>query len=117
MNVRAGPESGARILLQVNRDEPAVELGREGDWVRVRLPDRDTAGWIHGSLLTTVGQPAAAGAPAASPPARPRREPAPAAARAAPAPPARARPGRGGSAAAVDPQRRRRSTRFRESVT
>jgi Bacterial SH3 domain len=71
VNVRARPESGAPILRQVNRDEPVIELGREGDWVEVRLPDRDTQGWIHGSLVSTVeGQPvAAAAAPVAPGPA------------------------------------------------
>ena len=58
VNVRAGPQSGAQVLLQVHRAEPAVEVAREGDWVRVRLPGRDTVGWIHGSLLA-----AAEGAP------------------------------------------------------
>ncbi|MCC2662931.1 MAG: Bacterial domain [Geminicoccaceae bacterium] len=70
VNVRARPESGAPILRQVNREEPVIELGRAGDWFEVRLPDRDTRGWIHGSLLTTVeGQPVAAAA--ATPPAAP----------------------------------------------
>jgi uncharacterized protein YgiM (DUF1202 family) len=54
VNVRAGPGADAPILRQVNRDDQAVELARQGDWVQVRLPDRDTLGWIHGSLLATV---------------------------------------------------------------
>ena len=69
VNVRARPESGAPILRQVNREEPVIELGRAGDWVEVRLPDRDTRGWIHGSLLTTGDGPLAAAA--APPPAAP----------------------------------------------
>lgn len=70
VNVRARPQSGAPVLLQVHRQEPAVELTREDDWVQVRLPERDTVGWIHGSLLgvttaapqptTIVPQPTAA---------------------------------------------------------
>jgi hypothetical protein len=60
VNVREGPQSGATVMLQVHRHEPAVELAREGEWVRVRLPDQDTEGWIHGSLLA----PADGAAPA-----------------------------------------------------
>jgi Bacterial SH3 domain len=71
VNVRAGPESNAPILRQVDRDAEAVELARQGNWVQVRLPDRDTVGWIHGSLLATVvSRPAvevAAPAPLAAP--------------------------------------------------
>jgi hypothetical protein len=71
VNVRAGPESNTQILRQVDRDEQAVELARQGDWVQVRLPDRDTVGWIHRSLLATVvSRPAAevaAPAPLAAP--------------------------------------------------
>lgn len=64
VNLRGGPGSDAAILRQVNRDDQAVELARQGDWVQVRLPDRDTIGWIHGSLLATVvRRPAAPAAP------------------------------------------------------
>jgi hypothetical protein len=54
VNVRAGPGSDAPVLRQVDRDQQALELARQGDWVQVRLPDRDAVGWIHGSLLATV---------------------------------------------------------------
>ena len=54
VNVRAQPQAGAPILLQVHRPEPAVEVAREGDWVRVQLPERDTVGWIHSSLLAAA---------------------------------------------------------------
>jgi len=57
VNVRAGPQSGAPVLLQVHRPEAAVEVAREGDWVRVQLPDHDIVGWIHGSLLAAEGAP------------------------------------------------------------
>lgn len=75
VNVRASPQSGAPILLQVHRSEPAVELAREGDWVRVRLPNHDTVGWIHGSLLSAAGgeplPPSDAAAATAPPPQAP----------------------------------------------
>jgi hypothetical protein len=81
VNVRARGEAGAPVLLQVNHNAAAVELGRKGDWVEVRLPDRDAEGWIHDSLLSAVAGPSrpaaeeaggagpAAPAPAAAPPA------------------------------------------------
>ncbi len=71
VNVRLRPEAGSTILLQVNRNAAAVELGRKGGWVEVRLPDRNAEGWIHGSLLSAANgasRPAAtaAAAPSAS---------------------------------------------------
>jgi hypothetical protein len=72
VNVRAEPRSGAPILLQVHQPERAVELVREGDWVRVQLPDHDTVGWIHGSLLAAAegaAPPRLGGDRAAAPPA------------------------------------------------
>jgi uncharacterized protein YgiM (DUF1202 family) len=79
VNVRAGPGSDAPILRQVNRDDQALELDRQGSWVQVRLPDRDTVGWIHGSLLATVvsrpaaevAEPAPVAAPQPQAPAAP----------------------------------------------
>jgi hypothetical protein len=112
VNLRSRPEAGAPVLLQIYRDESAVELAREGDWVRVRLPERDTAGWIHGSLVTRAdGQPSTQpavpavpvqpNAPAASAPA-----PAPAAtipARPAPATPTEPAPPAGPATSAEGP--------------
>ncbi|HEX5795908.1 MAG TPA: SH3 domain-containing protein [Geminicoccaceae bacterium] len=130
VNVRARPESGAPILRQVNREEPVVELGRQGDWFEVRLPDRDTRGWIHGSLLTTVdGQPVAAAAatppaapagPATAPQAAPRSAPQVAATPPAPAaapPQGQPQPRAAQTGAAADPATVNAVDRFRESVT
>jgi hypothetical protein len=64
VNVRVKPSMQASILIQVRRGESALELAREGEWIRVRLPGRDAAGWIHASLLETpAGLPAAPAAP------------------------------------------------------
>lgn len=62
VNVRAGPGTEYRVRLQVFRQEPAVELAREGEWVQVELSGRGQDGWIHQSLLHTAtsSQPAAA---------------------------------------------------------
>jgi len=105
VNLRSRPEAGAPVLLQIYRDESAVELAREGDWVRVRLPERDTAGWIHGSLVTrTDGQPSAQPAVPAVPvqpsaPVAPAPAPAPAAT--TPTPPAPATPAEAATPAEV----------------
>jgi uncharacterized protein YgiM (DUF1202 family) len=105
VNVRAGPGSDAPVLRQVDRDEQALELARQGDWVQVRLPDRDAVGWIHGSLLATVVSR-------------------PAAEVAAPAPVAGAQPGDAAGqaepdqmAATGEPATAAALARFRETVT
>jgi hypothetical protein len=89
VNLRARPQAGAPVLLQVYQGEPAVEVAREGDWVRVRLPKHEVVGWMHGSLLAAAGgQPLAAPAQPAvpvQPGATVERAPAPAP---APEPPA-----------------------------
>jgi Bacterial SH3 domain len=119
VNVRARPESRAPILLQVYHDDPAVELAREGDWVEVRLPNRDAKGWIHGSLLSAANganqpAPGAAAGPVATEPA-PAAGPAPAPPEPAAGPAPSAPSSAGSQLAAVD------STdalaRFRDSVT
>jgi hypothetical protein len=91
VNVRAQPRSGAPILLQVHRPEPALEVAREGEWVRVQLPDRDTVGWIHGSLLAAADGapvPATEGSRAAALPAVEGAEPPASGGAAGTAPPA-----------------------------
>jgi pyruvate/2-oxoglutarate dehydrogenase complex dihydrolipoamide acyltransferase (E2) component len=114
VNVRAEPQAGAPVLLQVYRDDLAVEVGREGDWVEVRLPERSARGWIHGSLLSVVdgaGEPEAAAATDPAPPAAAPPAAAPPAAAPAPAAPETGRP----QLAAVDGGDA--LTRFRDSVT
>jgi uncharacterized protein YraI len=111
VNVRDGPGTRHGVLRHAVRDQQAVELDRDGDWVRVQIPG-EAPGWIHQSLLHAVSrpQPAAAGAAAATPEvALP-----PAAAAAAAGPPAGAAPTVERTAApatVVDPL-----TRFRGQV-
>jgi uncharacterized protein YraI len=64
VNVRAGPGMEYGVRLQVQRDQPAVELAREGEWVQLKLTDAAAEGWIHQSLLepATGGQPTGASA-------------------------------------------------------
>ena len=53
VNVRSGPSTSAAILLRVYRNQEAIELGRDGEWVRVELAGTaGQEGWIHGSLLS-----------------------------------------------------------------
>lgn len=72
VNVRTGPTQEARVILRVNRNQPVIEIAREGDWVRGELVGAGgLEGWIHGSLLATLeGEPVA-------PPLAPAPEPEP----------------------------------------
>jgi Bacterial SH3 domain len=56
VNVRAGPAMDDRVNLQVRRDQRALELAREGEWVRVKLAGRGEEGWIHRSLLEVISR-------------------------------------------------------------
>lgn len=71
VNVRSAPTTSSRILLQVNRGEPATERSRDGVWVEVELPDRASRGWIHGSLLELVTAAPAPAPTAEQPPPKP----------------------------------------------
>jgi hypothetical protein len=53
-----------RVRLQVQRHQRALELAREGAWVRVELAGRGEEGWIHQSLLEVVSRAQPAAAPA-----------------------------------------------------
>jgi Bacterial SH3 domain len=64
VNMRAGPGMEYRVRLQVQRNQPAAELAREGEWIRLKLTDAAVDGWIHQSLLepATGDQPTGASA-------------------------------------------------------
>jgi uncharacterized protein YgiM (DUF1202 family) len=87
VRVRAGPGSDERILFQVDRDQAAVEVTRDGEWVQVDLPGRDARAWIHGSLLEPAARaaetPQAPAADMGSTAGQPLGEPEPSAAMAA----------------------------------
>jgi hypothetical protein len=68
VNVRAGPGTEYRVRLQVFRQEPAMELAREGEWVQVELSGRGQEGWIHHSLLQAAADSQPAPAPATAMP-------------------------------------------------
>jgi hypothetical protein len=66
VNVRARPDAGAPVLFQVSRNAVALEVGRNGEWVEVRLPDRHAEGWVHSSLLSAGAGPSEPAAAAAA---------------------------------------------------
>ena len=64
VNIRTGPGVDNSVLLRVYRNEPVVEVAREGEWIQIKLPERGLAeGWIHQSLVTAPGGAAVAPAP------------------------------------------------------
>jgi Bacterial SH3 domain len=65
VNMRAGPGMDYRVRLQVQRDQPAVELARDGEWVQLKLTDAAAEGWVHQSLLEAATGDHPADAPAA----------------------------------------------------
>jgi SH3-like domain-containing protein len=63
VNVRAGPNVASPVILQLDRGDRLVEIGRSGAWVNVEIPHHGgRQGWIHDSLVA-----AAAAAPAPEP--------------------------------------------------
>ena len=52
VRVRAGPATRHAVLLEVNRGDLLVVLGREGQWCRVRVPGGFVC-FVHRSLVKT----------------------------------------------------------------
>jgi SH3-like domain-containing protein len=50
VNIREGPGTTTRVLFQAEKGVSFKNLGRKGDWFKVRHPDGDV-GWIHKSLV------------------------------------------------------------------
>jgi outer membrane biosynthesis protein TonB len=50
LNVREQPTTNAPTVARVKKGERLEVLGREGEWVRVRLADGAT-GWVHGKYV------------------------------------------------------------------
>ena len=52
VNVRANPNTGAPVLLQLERGQRVIEVGRHEAWVNVEVPNfAGREGWVHRSLL------------------------------------------------------------------
>ncbi len=61
VNLRAEAATTARVIGRVVRDTALPEIGRQGEWVQVVVPDSGGKhGWVHSSLVTSKpsGQPA-----------------------------------------------------------
>jgi len=50
LNVREQPTTSAAAVVRVKKGERLEVLGRDGEWVRVRLADGAT-GWVHGKYV------------------------------------------------------------------
>lgn len=50
-NLRAGPGTNYRITWEVNRYMPLMEVGSEGDWIKVKDVDGDIH-WVFAQLVT-----------------------------------------------------------------
>ena len=65
-NVRQEPKTTGRVVATLKQGEEVEELGREGDWTKVRIGASNRhrlpiAGWIHSSLLAEPSGVTAAG--------------------------------------------------------
>ncbi len=69
-NVRATPESSARVVGQLERGTEVEVYERHGEWYRIRCPETGTAGWMHDSLIASsvpAALPMRAPAPVSTP--------------------------------------------------
>lgn len=55
VNIRKAPGTDRPVVATLPQDTRLLELGRQGDWAMVRLPDGRT-GWIAGWLVRPVSQ-------------------------------------------------------------
>ncbi len=50
LNVRSKPTTAAATLARVKKGERLLVIGRDGDWLRVKLAD-GTSGWVSGAYV------------------------------------------------------------------
>lgn len=57
INVRSGPSTDNSVISGLSAGETVIAEGRNqtGDWIRVRLSDDDSTGWLFVSLVTLDG--------------------------------------------------------------
>lgn len=65
VNLRAGPSEDAKVKGQVGQKDELVQLGREGDWYRVRVKATGEEGWIAAQLVEAAKEETADKAAAA----------------------------------------------------
>ena len=51
VNLRAGPSTDYGVIGQAHRGDVGEELGRNGEWVRLRLERNGTEGWMFGRYV------------------------------------------------------------------
>ena len=51
VNVREGPSTDYRVIGRAHSGDRALEFGRSGGWVRLRLEEHGVDGWISGRYL------------------------------------------------------------------
>jgi hypothetical protein len=67
--MRDGPGKEHAVVATLARGQTASEVGREGDWIQIRLDAADApTGWVHRSLLSPPTDAAAGQAPASAGP-------------------------------------------------
>jgi uncharacterized protein YgiM (DUF1202 family) len=59
-NVRERPTTDSPVVGVVRHGMVLTEVSRDGNWVKIQIPDETTEGWIHSRMLTeqepTAGQ-------------------------------------------------------------
>jgi uncharacterized protein YgiM (DUF1202 family) len=59
-NVRERATTDSRVVGVVRRGMVLTEIGRDGNWIQIRIPGETVEGWIHSRMLmeqpTQVGQ-------------------------------------------------------------
>jgi TPR repeat protein len=55
-NVRRGPGTKYKTILQLEQDDQVTELSRKGHWVQIGINGQPRVGWVHESLLEASGK-------------------------------------------------------------
>ena len=70
VNLRAGPDTGAKVIGKLERGARVMEFARKGRWVRVKQMGRvGPEGWVHGALIAPEKLPEPPEPEAPAPPA------------------------------------------------
>lgn len=56
-NVRKGPGTDTRVVTRLDHGASLFELGREGRWVHVAIPDKTVSAWVYDSLVEPSAGP------------------------------------------------------------
>ncbi|MBN4077009.1 CotH kinase family protein [Mariprofundus ferrooxydans] len=53
-NLRAGPDASFDVVAWATQHTQAMELARQGDWVRVQMQHNKRIGWVHNGVLVAL---------------------------------------------------------------